>query len=294
MSVKSENSSTGMRVYNPHKAGLPNLVEYFRELWNRREFAMEMSNTNLRASNTNTFLGQAWLVLNPLLLAAVYFMLVMVISGGSRMEGGFQDGLQIFARICAGLFMYFYVTGTISASATSVTGAGGLILNMSFPKMLLILSQAHLALRRFIPTLVVYFAIHIAAGLPWTWHMLWLPLIIFLGALMGIGMGAIVATWNVYFRDTSQFLPYFIRIWLYLSPVLYTREHFLETGIGSSIGPWVNVNPVFSLLGGWGDILQGEAADGMGVIIAAAWSVAVLVIGILYFISREREFAVRL
>lgn len=294
MSIKSEKSSTGMRVYNPHKAGLPNLVEYFRELWNRRDFAKELSRTNLRASNTNTFLGQAWLVVNPLLLAAVYFLLVMVISGGANVDGGFRDGLQGFARICAGLFIYFYVTGIISAAATSVTGAGGLILNMSFPKMLLIMSQAHLALRRFIPTLVVYFAIHLAAGLPWTLHMLWLPVIIFLGTLMGIGLGAVVATWNVYFRDTSQFLPYFIRIWLYLSPVLYSQEQFMNTGIGSAVGELVNLNPLFSLLGGWGAVLRGEPAQPTGVIIATVWSVVALVVGVLYFISREREFAVRL
>lgn len=294
MTIKSEKPSSGMRVYNPHKAGLPNLPGYFRELWTRRDFAMELSNTNLRASNTNTFLGQLWLVINPLLLAAVYFLLVMVISGGARVEGGFQDGLQVFARICAGLFFFFYVTGTISAAATSVSGAGGLILNMSFPKMLLIMSQAHLALRRFIPSLVVYLVIHIAAGLPWTWHMLWLPVYVVLGTLLGIGLGAVVATWNVYFRDTSQFLPYFIRIWLYLSPVLYTREHFLGTSIGSAIGPWVNLNPLFSLVGGWGDVLQGEPSDGTGLLIATAWALLMVVVGVLYFISREREFAVRL
>ena len=56
--------------YGPHRAGLPPLVPYFRELWHRRGFAAEMSRATMRSANASTFFGQAWLVLNPLLLAA--------------------------------------------------------------------------------------------------------------------------------------------------------------------------------------------------------------------------------
>ena len=67
--------------YGPHRAGLPPLVSYFRELWQRRQFAAEMSRASMRGANTSTFFGQAWLVLNPLLLAGVYYLLVTIIRG---------------------------------------------------------------------------------------------------------------------------------------------------------------------------------------------------------------------
>ena len=44
-------------------------------------------------------LGQVWLVLTPLLMACVYFMLVMVIRGGSR-------GVEFFAHLTAALFLF--------------------------------------------------------------------------------------------------------------------------------------------------------------------------------------------
>ena len=65
--------------YTPHRAGLPPLVPYFRELWARREFAAEMSKASLRSSNVNTVFGQLWLILNPMLLAGVYYLLVTII-----------------------------------------------------------------------------------------------------------------------------------------------------------------------------------------------------------------------
>ena len=74
--MPEENEFTSERhVYEPHTIGLPPLGPYVRELWRRREFALEMARTNLRAQHFNTAFGLLWLVLNPLLLAGVYFML---------------------------------------------------------------------------------------------------------------------------------------------------------------------------------------------------------------------------
>lgn len=285
MSKPTAKTDEQYRIYTPHKAGLPNMKEYFSELWRRRDFAMELSHTNMRAANTNTVLGQAWLVVNPLLLAGVYFLLVKVLNPGGNAD---------FAQITSGLFLFFYLTGAITASATSITNAGSLILNMNFPKLLLIFSNVYLAFRRFLPTLVVYAVIHIVQGKAVTLYMLWVPVVILVVTVMGIGLGALISTWHVYFRDTAQFLPYFIRIWLYLSPVLYSAETFLGTGIGARVGQLIQVNPMFSPLGVWSDAINGIAPPGMYIGIMFAWSFGLLFVGVLYFMSREREFAVRL
>lgn len=282
--MATADSKPQVRVYAPHKVGLPNLREYFSELWRRREFAFEMSATTMRAGNTNTFLGQAWLVVNPLLLAGVYYLLVMVLGGGKA----------DFPQIAGGLFLFFLISGIITSCSTAVTNAGSLVLNMNFPKQLLIVSNTYLALRRFVPTMVVYFFIHIAFGKPLTIQLLWIPVAVILAAMVGAGIGSIVATWHVYFRDTAQFLPYFIRIWLYLSPVLYTGEQFMATGIGNRIHGWIQLNPVFSILGIWGDALHGNNPPKLYLLIAVLWAVGLFIGGILYFISRERDFAVRL
>ena len=55
---------------------------YIRELWRRREFAFELARTKLREQHVGTVFGQLWLVLNPLLLARVYFILVDILRAG--------------------------------------------------------------------------------------------------------------------------------------------------------------------------------------------------------------------
>ena len=273
---------TEYQVYEPHRVGLPPLRPYFTELWRRREFAAELSRSGMRAANTRTFFGQIWLVLNPLLLAAVYYLLVSILAD--------RGGLDYMVHLVAGLFAYYFVTGCISAGAGSVTGGGSLVMNMSFPRLLMPLSAVRTAFFRFLPTLVVYLIIHLVAGAPWSFTMLLALVFLAMMVVFAAGMAAVVAAVQVYFRDTASFLPYLIRIWLYLSPVLWFAEDVPER-----LRPFMVLNPLYSLLGGWSDLLVRSQLPSPGLWLAAVgWSVAAAVAGALFFMSRERDFAVRL
>lgn len=270
-------------VYEPHKAGLPPLKEYFKELWRRREFAIEMSRAQIRATNSNTVFGVLWNILNPLLLAAVYFVLIAILQGGFTSK-------DKFAHILAGLFAFYFVSGSMALGASSVTSAGKIIMNTAFPRMLVVLSAVYISFRKFLPTIPVYVAVALLSGvgIPWT-ALLAIPMFALI-VVFGTGMALLLATSQVYFRDTTSFLPYVTRIWLYVSPVLYYPEQvpeklrFLEV-----------FNPLFSLLGGWGDLLvKGELISWTVWLVCVLWAFGTLIVGALVFMSRERDFAVRL
>ena len=70
--------------YGPHRAGLPPLVPYFRELWARREFAAEMSKATLRGANVNTVLRPGLDRLEPAAAGGVYYLLVTIIRQRAR------------------------------------------------------------------------------------------------------------------------------------------------------------------------------------------------------------------
>jgi teichoic acid transport system permease protein len=283
--AREENEFTSERhVYEPHKIGLPPLGPYVRELWRRREFAREMARTNLRAQHFNTVFGQLWLVLNPLLLACVYFLLVYILRGsGSR-------GVEFFAHLLAGLFAYYFISDSIRLSVKSVTGGGRLILNTAFPRALLPLSSVITAFLRFLPTLVIYVPVHIVAGLPFGPHLLWLVPLILLMFVMASGAGMLVSALQVYFRDMASFLPYLLRVWLYISPVLYYANEVPER-----YKILLSINPIGQLLTAWDEVINAGGTPGLdSMVIASAWAFGVLAAGFLFFVSREREFAVRL
>ena len=275
---------TGERhVYEPHRVGMPPLRPYLRELWRRRPFAVELSLTHLRAQHFNTAFGQLWLVLNPILLAFVYFILVDIIRRGGRPPGYFE-------HLVAGIFAYYFVSGAVRESAKSVVGGGRLILNTAFPRALLPLSYVHTAFVRFLPTMAIYAVLHVATGRPVGLVDLWLIPIVAILTVLSSGLAMLVGAAQVYFRDLSSFLPYILRIWLYISPVLYYPDK-----VPHGYKFLLAANPLGPPLTAWSDVLSfgktpGALAMGLGV----AWAVFFLVVGAVFFLSREREFAVRL
>jgi len=269
-------------VYEPFRAGLPPMRDYLRSLWSRRTFIAEFSRSELREQNYGSVFGQLWLILNPLLLSAVYFLLIYVIGGSS-------DSTR-FGHLTASLFLFYLIANSLTGGVKAITSGQRLILNTSFPRIMLPISATVIALFKFIPTVLVFVVIHAVIGLPYSWQMLWAIPIFFIALVMSLGMAILISCINVYFRDISSMLPYLTRSLLYLSPVLYEAVNISERIKKVEIA-----NPIFYLLDSWSRVVvHAQAPTKMGLIHASIWSLAIFFIGSYFFLSRERDFAVRL
>jgi teichoic acid transport system permease protein len=284
-----------IKVFEPHRASLPPMKNYLKEFWARREFAFELARFTDKAEYLDAKLGRVWMILNPLLLALVYYLLVSVIRGGSTVQ---KQGLTTLTHILIGLFTFYFAQNCISAGALSITAGGRLILNQAFPRALLPLSSSIQAFQQFLPEIPVYIVVVIAAkffypkthvpGL--TWNFLWIPFFIICVGLTGFGMSLGFATMNVYFRDTSKFLAYLTRIWLYLSPVLWLPE---------TLHGWhyklLLINPLGPVLAATSDLwVNGKAPNHIEIIGSAFWAIFSIAACGYFFVSRERDFAVRI
>jgi teichoic acid transport system permease protein len=107
---------------------------------------------------------------------------------------------------------------------------------------------------------------------------------------MASGLAMIVGALQVYFRDLKDFMPYLLRVWLFASPVLYFASEMPE-----QYRFLLYVNPLGQLLAAWSDVINlGGTPSAEQLAVASAWAFGLLIAGFLYFVSREREFAVRL
>ncbi|CAB4594519.1 MAG: ABC transporter permease [Actinobacteria bacterium] len=274
--------SAPLQVYEPFKAGLPPLTRYWKSLWSRRTFISEYSRSELREQHFDSVFGQLWLVLNPLLLSAVYFLLIVIIGGSS-------DSIR-YAHLTATLFLFYLVANSLTGGVKSITAGQRLILNTAFPRIMLPISAVVIAIFKFLPTLFIFIVIRTLVGLPFSWQMLWAFPVLLIGMLLALGLAITISCINVYFRDISSFLPYLTRTLLYLSPILYEASALKPQLLAIEV-----VNPLFPLLDSWSRaIVHGEAPHTSSMLAALAWAVGILLIGTYFFLSREREFAVRL
>ncbi len=266
--------------------------QYLTDVWDRRQFAFHIARSELKARHLDTWFGQLWTVLNPLLLGGVYFLLVGVIFSSGK-------GFGFLVNLLAGLFAFYFTRNAVGSGASSVVSGGSLVTSSTLPRLILPLSSTLLSVMLYLPTLLVYALFHGAAMAtgsdltvgPW---LLLVPVVIALQSLMNFGLAMIFATANVYFRDTSAFLPYMLRIWLYVSPVLY-RPSDLPANVPNVIHWIIWANPLTPPLEAWHQILSdGRWPDPLLLLASLGWGLALILVGGRLFISRERDFAVRL
>jgi ABC-type polysaccharide/polyol phosphate export permease len=274
--------STPLQVYEPFKAGLPKLGRYGKALWSRRTFIKEFSKSELREQHFDSVFGQLWLVLNPLLLSGVYFILIMII-------GGATDSAR-YAHLTASLFLFYLLANSLTAGVKSVTAGQKLILNSAFPRIMLPISAVVIAVFKFLPTLIVFVIIKAVVGSPFTIQMLWAIPVLLITIFLALGLAITISCVNVYFRDTASFLPYLTRTLLYLSPILYEA-----TALKPKLRAIEIFNPLFPILDSWSRaIVHGETPQLSSMLQGLAWATGIFFIGTYFFLSRERDFAVRL
>jgi len=273
----SDNTTDGLV---PAGRPLP-LGIYLQELWLRRDFMIRVPLEELRAQNAHTLLGGIWLILNPLLQVGVYFLVFGVIMPIDR---GVDDYLMF---LTIGVFVFFYSQRVISEAARSVVVNLGLIRTLRFPRATLPLSATVGQTMAFIPALTVMTAVVAAHG---TWpHPRWLliPVLLALQIAFSLGAGFLAARYNYTYRDLENLLPFVFRLAFYVSGVLYSVDHYIDSTLGRAV---FLANPFYCFVTVWRWVLAGTPAAGEIWVATGVWSTITLVVGFALFRARETTY----
>src|SRR5205823_15074690 len=134
-----------------------------------------------------------------LLMAGVCFLLRTVV----RPSGACGARNLVIAHLVCAVFVFTFVSNSLTAGARSVLGGRNLIMNASFPRAVLPIVSIVKALFDFAPTMLVYFAFHALLGQPFGLALFMLPVIIVILTLMNMGLALLFAPLMVFFRDTG-------------------------------------------------------------------------------------------
>ena len=254
---------------------------YLRRIWDRRSYLIHVPRNELRNRNMHTVLGNAWNLLNPVLAITVYFLVFGLLLDTTR-------GVEYFIPFLAiGVFAFQFSQRSATTGAKSLVNNRGLLRSINFPRAMLPLTSTMTETLAFLPTIVVFYIVAIAAGVPltWTWVLV-LPLAA-LQMLFNVGMSMVFARMNHGFRDIENILPFLFRLLFYGSGVLFYVGAYIED---SRLRALFVANPLFSLL-----TLYRWAVLGMPVVwtelaSVIAWTVALLVGGLWWFRRAEASY----
>src|SRR5690625_2189286 len=109
--------------------GRPPLGECLSSLGRRRHFIVADSRARVSSTGRQMFLGQAWLVLKPVLEASVYMIIFGLVLKQNRGIENFLGYLVI------GVFLFQYTTRSLTSGGTAVINGKSLIHAFSFPRV---------------------------------------------------------------------------------------------------------------------------------------------------------------
>ena len=272
-------------VYEPTVTGLPPLRRYFASVWERRPFIWHLARTDMKSQHYDTVLGFVWLVADPLLLAATFYLIRAVFKSG----GSAEQNRYLIAHLIMGVSFFYFVRDVLQGAAMSISKNKVMVLNTGAPRGVFPVVALVRATFDLIPALVVYFFVHAVLRQPWGTSLISLPLALVLLGMFSFGVGLALAPAVVFVPDVGALLPYVVRIWMYVTPVMYAVSE-----IPAGVRPLLSLNPLFPFFAMLESIIQGHQPSMGDVVASTLWAVGALLVGTIVFLLRERDYAVRL
>lgn len=195
--------------------------------------------TDFKLKYQGSVLGFLWSLMKPLMLFAVlYFVFTRLFALG--------DEIPYYpVYLLLGIVVWnFFVESTVSA-LYSIVGKGDLLRKVYFPRIALIISNTGTTFLTFISSLIIVFVFMIINGVPFTWRMLVLPLVFIELYILVLGVGLIVSSLYVRFRDIAHIYEVLLQAAFYATPILWSP---LQRGMSDKMAAIVMMNPMAQIL----------------------------------------------
>jgi lipopolysaccharide transport system permease protein len=258
-----------------------------RDVWAFRELLYFLVWRDVKVRYKQTILGVAWAVLQPLLT-----MIVFTIFFG-RLAGIGSEGLPYPLFSFAGLLPWTLFALGIGQSSASLVSSANLIKKVYFPRLVIPASSVFAALVDFALAFLILLGMMLHYGVTPRWTSIFLPYLVLLAVCATLGVGIWLAALNVQYRDVRYVVPFFVQIWLFVTPVIYPSSRVLGKLAEKGLPGWLyGLNPMVGVVEGFRWALLGGQNRPFGLILTSTViSALLLVSGMFYFKRTERVFA---
>ncbi len=251
-----------------------------REMLEYREVFYQLVWRDLKVRYKQTLLGVIWAVIQPALTAFIFTIIF------SRIAGVETTDIPYWLFALSGFTFWTFANSSVNFASGSLIHHKELVTKIYFPRLIVPLSSVGAYFVDLLLTLVVLFAGMAYFGAALTWKILLVPAFLLLLVCIVVSISILLAALNVRFRDIKFVVPFFLQVWLFLSPVFYSSEWVP--------GKWQYVfalNPLTGCLDGFRHILFGTELNTISFAISLAVAAVMFFGSISVFKLMENDFA---
>lgn len=200
-----------------------------------RYLMKQLVNRDFKTKYRRSVLGVFWSFLNPLLTMSVQYVVFSTL---------FKSDIPNFPLyLLSGIVCFSYFNEATTMSLNSIVGNATLITKVYMPKYIYPLTRVISSTVNLLLALIPLFVVMLLTKAPSSWALLLLPIGIFFLFCLALGVGMLLSSAMVFFRDTVFLWGVVIMIWMYLTPIFYP-----ESIIADKFLPVYRLNPLYQII----------------------------------------------
>ncbi len=253
----------------------------FKEIWEYRELLYFFTWRDIKVRYKQTSIGILWALFQPFITMVVFSVFFGTLA---KMP---SDGIPYPIFVYAGLLFWQFFSSALGETSNSLVNNASIVTKVYFPRLILPISGV---ITKFVDFFIASF---IMVGLMFYYHytphlsgLLVLPLLLLISFMAAVGLGLVLASINVKYRDVRYVLPFFIQMLLFVTPVIYPAS------IAGKYSWILAINPMTGVIkAARGALLGTEQINWLLLSLSFAATAILLSIGIVFFKKTERYFA---
>lgn len=255
----------------------------------------EMVRTDFKVKYQQSFLGYFWSVLRPLFLFAILYSVFTI---GLRVGGTIEHWP---VALMAGIVIWQFFTDVTKSGLSIVVKQGGLLRKIKFPRYTIVISSAVTSFINLVINLSLVALFALFNGVPLLPTLPLVLLLIIEVFIFALGLGFLLGTINVKFRDISHIWDILLRGGFYASAIIFPMSSISERGAtGEYVAKLLMMNPVSQVIQDFRNLAINPEIVSLRVLtdgsltlylIPVAITLATFILGAWYFRRRSPYFA---
>lgn len=263
---------------------------FLRNLVERRTLLAQLVRRDFQQRYVGSAAGWLWGVVHPLVLLASWIFVFQVCLKVTLPAGSIVKNYPMF--LFSGMLPWLLFQDTVMRSANSLLEHSNLITKTVFPAEVVPVSI-------FLSSLI-HHLIALAVAVVWAVlvvkfispMILLLPVYMLFVGMLAVGIGWVVASLHVYLRDTAQVLMVIMTLWFWATPIMISEQQIPERLHGIRLRALIMWNPMSWVVRAYRDrMFAATWPEPHEILTLAAYSIAVFVLGGLFFRHLKRGFA---
>ena len=258
---------------------------FLRNLVTQRSLVAQLVRRDFQQRYVGSAAGWIWGVVHPLVLLLSWTFIFQICLKTQLPPGSVTQNYTMF--LFCGMLPWLLFQETVLRSAPSMVEHATLITKTLFPAEVVPVS---IFLSSLIHHLIALLLVMLASAVflkTISPMVLLLPIYMVFIGLFAIGVGWLVASLQVYLRDTVQVLAVVMTLWFWFTPIMISEDKIPERFRGL-----IGLNPMSWVVRAYRDrLLSAHWPSWHELVVLAVYSSAVFIAGGLFFRHLKRGFA---